>query len=158
MFMRHLLIISLIALTSACGFHLRGQLPMSESANVIFIDAEESEFKRLLTDQLVGNGAKLVADSSAAKVSLKIRDLRLERLASTLDARGKANSYSLRFAVSYAVFDADNKSLQSNILSESRDYTFDAAQILQQEREEKDLTEDMRKELVVRLVRQLSVL
>ena len=158
MFMRHLLIISLIALTSACGFHLRGQLPMSESANVIFIDAEESEFKRLLTDQLVGNGAKLVSDASAAKVSLKIRDLRLERLASTLDARGKANSYSLRFAVSYAVFDTDNKSLQSNILSESRDYTFDAAQILQQEREEKDLTEDMRKELVVRLVRQLSVL
>ena len=52
----------------------------------------------------------------------------------------------------------DEKILQSNSLLESRNYTFDATQILQQEREEKDLEEDMRKELVVRLVRQLSVL
>jgi len=156
--MRHLLIVLLITLTSACGFHLRGQLPMSESTNVIFVDAKQSEFSRNLEAQLTNNGATLVSDATAAKVSLKINDLRLERRTSTLDSRGKANSYSLVYTVDYSVVGADEKTLQANSLQESRNYTFDATQVLQQEREEEELEEDMRKELVVRLVRQLSVL
>lgn len=156
--MRHLFIISLITMVSACGFHLRGQLPMSESTNIIFVDAEKSEFSRSLETQLVSNGATLVADATAAKISLKINDLRLERITSTIDARGKANSYSLVYTIDYEVIGSDENSLQANSLQESRDYTFDATQVLQQEREEEQLEEDMRKELVVRLVRQLSVL
>ena len=156
--MRHLLIVLLITLTSACGYHLRGQLPMSESTNVIFVDARQGEFTRDLTAQLTSSGAAIVDDATAAKITLKIDDLRLERRASTLDARGKANSYSLVYTVNYSVIGADEKALQANSLQESRNYTFDATQILQQEREEEALEEDMRKELVIRLVRQLSVL
>lgn len=156
--MRHLLIILLITLTSACGYHLRGQLPMSESTNVIFVDARQGEFTRDLTAQLTSSGAAIVDDATAAKITLKIDDLRLERRASTLDARGKANSYALVYTVNYSVIGADEKALQANSLQESRNYTFDATQILQQEREEEELEEDMRKELVIRLVRQLSVL
>ena len=156
--MRHLLIVLLITSISACGFHLRGQLPLSESANVIYIEADQSEFTQDLGAQLTRSGATLVADPTVAKITLKVDDLRLERITNTLDDRGKVNSFILAYIADYSVIGADQKQLKSGSLRESRSYTFEATQILQQEREEEELEEEMREELVLRLVRQLSVL
>lgn len=158
--MRAFLQISLVALIavsiSACGFHLRGQLPVSEAANVLFVDAKSSDFVTALEKRLVKNGATLVNDPSAAKVSLQIIDERVERATGTLDERGKANSYQLVSTVDYTLTNAQGEVLKQQSLSESRIYNFDSDRILQQEREEKELLEDMNQELVLRLVRQLS--
>lgn len=156
--MRHLLIVLLITSISACGFHLRGQLPLSESNDVVYVDARQSEFSRDLEKRLTISGATLVDDATAAKITLKIDDLTLERVTNTLDDRGKVNSFILVYAVKFSIIGADEKVIKSNSLQESRSYTFDVNQILQQEREEEELEEEMRKELVLRLVRQLSVL
>ena len=156
--MRHLLIVLLITSISACGFHLRGQLPLSESTNVIYLDSEKNAFSRDLEERLTLNGATLVGDPTAAKITLDIKDLRLERVTNTLDDRGKVNSFILVYAVDYSVIGADEKVIKTSSIQESRSYTFNATQILQQEREEEELEEEMRKELVLRLVRQLSVL
>ncbi len=159
MSMRQLIVILVTTLSlTACGFHLRGQLPISEAADVIYVEADESVFKQDLLKQLSLNGAEVVADASAAKVSLQVNDIRVERETSTIDDRGKVNSFSVYYTVVYAVIDREQQVLQQNSLQEKRDYTFDPLQVLQQEREEEELIEDMQKELIVRLVRQLSVL
>ena len=159
MYMRRLILAVIATLMiSSCGFHLRGQLPISESANVIFVDAEPGVFRTELIERLQINGATVVDAVEAAKITLKINDVFAERETSTLDQRGKVNSFTVYYIVRYVVKDKDGEQLQNNRLQESRQYTFDPTQVLQQEREEEELIEAMREEILVRLVRQLSVL
>lgn len=158
--MRSLFQMSLLALVTfsitACGFHLRGQLPISEAASVLYVDAKDSTFKTALEKRLKKNGATLVADPTTAKLSLTLGDVRLDRRTSTIDQRGKVNSYNLDYIVDYSLIDAEGNVVKTQSLRESRNYTFDPARVLQQEREEQGLIEDMNDELVLRLVRQLS--
>lgn len=159
MYMRRLILVVIASLVvSSCGFHLRGQLPISEAANVIYVDAEPGEFRTELIERLQINGATVVDTEEAAKITLKINDVFAERETSTIDQRGKVNSFTVYYIVRYVVKDKEGEQLQNNRLQESRQYTFDPTQVLQQEREEEDLIEAMREEILVRLVRQLSVL
>ena len=45
----------IIAITlSGCGWHLRGQLPLAESINVVVVDADQSNFRDLLIGAIAG--------------------------------------------------------------------------------------------------------
>lgn len=150
------LLVVLAISMSACGFHLRGQLPISDAANVIFVEGKSSDFKTDIEKRLVNNGASLVDSAASAKMTLQVSEPELTRTTKTIDERGKVNSYALAYSVTYALVDANDKLVKQQVLTESRNYTFDSSRILQQEREERDLIDDMNDELVLKLVRQLS--
>lgn len=160
--MRQLLILSFVFIlsivVSACGFHLRGQLPLSETVDVLYIDADEGEFKSQLIDSLESSGATVVEDLATAKAILQIKDEYTEREALTVDANGKASSYKLYYTVKYVVADSQQELLKQGSVVEQRQYDFEIGQAVRQESEEAELTEEMRKELVIKLIRQLGVL
>ncbi len=150
------LLVVLAISMSACGFHLRGQLPISEAANVLFVDAERSAFKTSLAKRLVSNGATLADSASTSKMTLSFSEPVLERQTKTVDGSGKVSSYQLYSTLDYVLTNPQGEVVSEKTMSESRSYAADETRVLQQEREEKELIEDMNNELVLRLVRVLS--
>lgn len=143
---------------SACGFHLRGQLPLPENARVVYLDAAQTDYSTELSQGLVTAGASLVENADSAKTVIQIKDEYAEREALTVNTTGKATSYKLHYKVVYVITNDKKEELKSGSLTETRQYSFQSGQATLQESEEAELLEEMRKELVIKMVRQLGAI
>lgn len=156
MFKRQLLTVYLIALTlTACGFHLRGQLPLPKSVDVLFVQGERSQFKSRLEEMLVQAGASVVQSPAAAKVVIVLDKTSTERQVNTIDNRGKSNSYDFIYRVDYRLVDSEGNILRTNQLQESITYDYDPTRQLEAEAEERELKKSMEQEILFRLLQQL---
>lgn len=149
-------VIAMALVLSACGFHLRGNIPLPEGIKNMFVSGPAGTFKDQLENVLTNAGAEVRSQKVGSDVVLRIIDARSDRTVGTLDERGKANSYNLVFSVRYRLEDADGNLLREANLSETRRYNFNAEQVIESESEEADLLEDMEEDIALRIVRQLS--
>jgi len=147
---------------SACGFHLRGKLPLSNTVKVIAVTAEETaetQLRERVVEALKFAGATVVQDPATASATLNLYRVDFKRTVRTIDTRGKATGYTIEYIVRFKVVSADGKELRhSKNIVMRRDYNFDPNQVLQKEDEERDLKEDMEKELSQQILRQLSTI
>ena len=150
------------AALSACGFHLRGKLPLAESIKVITVKSEETsetQLRQRVEEALKFAGATVVTDPAIASATLDLHKVEFKRTVRTIDTRGKATGYVLEYIVRFKVIAADGSSLRaSRPLSIRRDFNFDPDQVLQKEEEERELKETMEKELSQQILRQLSTI
>jgi len=150
-------VISLALILTACGFHLRGNIPLSDSIKNMFLNAPEGTFKQVLEQGLTRQGAVLSASKGAADVVLIILKADTDRSVGTLDERGKANSFDLKLKVDYRLETSDGLVIRDvTKLLESRRYDFDPQFVVESEAEERELLESMEEEIVLRIVRQLA--
>lgn len=151
-------LVGVMALSLAsCGFHLRGNIPLSEGIKNMYVVAPEGTFKDRLEDVLSKAGANLAPNEAGADVVLNVTRAKLDRSVGTLDERGKASSYNLKFRVRYNLVGAEQEIIRkASSLSETRRYDFDPEQVLESESEEQELQESMEEDLALRIVRQLS--
>jgi len=154
----HAAVIVLITTTiSACGFHLRGNIPLSDGIKNMFVVAPDGTFKDQLERILTRAGAEPASVKSGADVILNVTDASVQRTIGTLDDRGKANSYNLIFSVQYSLDGSNGEKVRpSTSIIESRRYNFDPNQVVESEAEEAELLEAMEEEVSLRIVRQLS--
>lgn len=156
MFKRQLLTICVIALAlTACGFHLRGQLPLPKSVDVLFVQGERGQFKTRLEELLVKAGASVVSSADAAKVVVVLDEISSQREVNTIDTRGKSNSYDLVYRVKYTLLDSAGTVLRIKTLQERTTYDYNPLQQLEAEAEERELEKDMEQEILFRLLQQL---
>lgn len=150
--------IAAVALSlSACGFHLRGNIPLSDGIKKMYLSAPEGAFKDLLQERLEYLGATITKAPEAADVILNVAKAGTSRTVGTLDEFGKVNSYNISFKVNYTLVDSAEKPIRpSKRLSESRRYNFSAENVIQSESEEASLIEDMEQEIVLKIIRQLA--
>ena len=153
---RTLILLFVVSSLTACGFHLRGNIPLPESLKLMFVDANDGPFKEKLEEVLVKGGVTLTERRNAAPVTLKINQSVVDRTIGTLDERGKASSYNLNYKVNYALQAEDGTVIRTSFLTETRRYDFDPDLVLETEAEEEELIEDMEESLVLRVLRQLS--
>jgi LPS-assembly lipoprotein len=146
-------------LISGCGFHLRGNIPLSDTLLLVAVESSDSTLRQEMIEALEGAGASVVDDAAAARAVLKLHDIEYERKVRTLDTRGKVNGYRLVYSVKYTVTGQDGAELRkSKPLRLERDFNFDADQLLQRENEERVLREDMIRDMTQRIIRQLSTI
>ena len=157
--MRSALLLVLAVSVSACGFHLRGNIPLSDGVKNMFLSAPQGPFKDELSRILTGAGATLSAAAGGADASLIVTTASTNRRVFTLDDQGKANSYNLVFTVTYALKNPEGGDIRPpKTLTESRQYNFDPEQVVEVESEEAELQESMEQAVSLRIVRQLSVI
>lgn len=141
----------------ACGFHLRGSIPLSDGIKNMYVFAPKGSFKDQLERILENGGAELAADRGSADVILNVTKASSNRRVGTLDERGKVNSYNLLFNVTYTLDDPAGARIRKvTKLTESRQYNFDPQLIVESESEEAELLEGMEESIALRMVRQLS--
>lgn len=141
-----------------CGFQLRGKVDLSPTLGSVYVEGADPDLVADIKQALDFSGATLVSSAEAAESALLI-DSRYERAVRTLDSRGIATGYVLRYDVRFAVMGTEGeRRFQSSVISLRRNFDFDSVQVLQMESEEEFLREDMRKQIVQRVMRQLSAI
>lgn len=157
--MRSALLLFLAISITACGFHLRGNIPLSEGVKNMFVSAPEGTFKEELERILTRAGANLASSSAGADAILVVTSADTTRTVGTLDDRGRANSYNLRFNVKYSLKTPEDENIRPDeSLRESRRYNFDPANVVEVEAEEIQLQESMEQAIALRIVRKLSTI
>lgn len=151
------LVLALPLALSACGFHLRGPLPLPFESIYIAMP-ETSELGAALKRSIRANGGTRVADTpEAAQAQLQVVGEAREKSILSLNAAGRVREFQLRYVFVFRVHDGKGREFipQSEVLL-TRDFTFNDSAILAKEQEEALLYRDMQNDLVQRIMRRLS--
>jgi len=158
--MIRLLIATLLALAlTACGFHLRNALQLPPGIGPVKVVAPDpySPLAESLADALARAGAK-PADPDAKDVAvLRIRSERWGNQPISIDQFGRAQEYSLRYAVIFDLTDSAGEPVISTQAVElSRDYVSSPTQLIGSESEREILAAELRREMSGAILRRVD--
>jgi LPS-assembly lipoprotein len=150
----------LLTSMSGCGFHLRGSTPASQiSFDSVYLEATkgtplERELRRSILSQ---SNTTLASDQKTAAVTLRILSEVQERKILTLNAQGQVREYSLIYRINFEAADKENKKLlPANELALQAFLSYSESQALAKETEERMTYDDLRRDAVSQIMRQLS--
>jgi len=153
------LALALALVLSACGFHLRDALVLPSDIGTVRVASVErySPLADSLTHSIQRAGAQIAgADDQNATVV----DLLSERWADTpisVDQLGRAQEYSLRYAVVFEVRKADGtKPLPRQAVELARDYVSNPVNSIGTEGERELLVKELRREMAASIIRRLG--
>ena len=145
-------------LLASCGFHLRGQAALPFES--IYVQsggpsAFANEFARAVR---AGSQTQVTDNPKAARVTLQIIAEGRERAILSLSGSGRVREITLRYRVSYRLYDQKNREhiAPSEILLR-RDLSYSDTDVIAKEQEEALLFRDMQSDAVQQLVRRLQV-
>ena len=156
---RHLIALLLIAPLAACGFHMRGSTPESQIAfSSIYLDVPKgTPLERELRSAIRSGNTQFTADAKSAEVTLRVLSQAQERKVMTLNAQGKVREFSLTYRVRFEVADANNKKLlQPPEIALQSILSYSEEQALAKEQEATLTFDDLRRDAVSQMVRQLA--
>lgn len=150
---------------SACGFALRGNENFATGLTSLHLSLEQpnSEFSRLLRDSLESAGVTInLIDSigtAEAESGIAILQLTNEDVISrpvTVNARARAAQYELRMSITLALGQNASYLIEPESLVVQRIYFEDIENISGNREEVEIISAEMRRELVVQLMRRLE--
>ena len=154
-----LLVVVLVLALSACGFHLRNALVLPPDLGPVKVVSADrySPLAESLSQALVRSGAEIApADATGTAVL----DLVAERWGDTpisVDARGRSQEYSLRYAVIFEVRGRDGSAiLPRQAVELSRDYISVPTNSIGTEGERDILVKELRREMSASILRRID--
>jgi LPS-assembly lipoprotein len=155
-----LLMLSVVALQAACGFHLQGHTPLPAAVKTPYLETQDrqSAFVASLRHALLSNGAQLAnaRDQSSAVVQI-IKENYKKRVLS-VSATNQPNEYEITYTITFAVTAGDKELLPQQDIAATRTYSFDERLLLAKGHEEDLLRADMARDLADRVMRRLASL
>jgi LPS-assembly lipoprotein len=145
----------LILMLSSCGFHLRGNLPLSQFPAIYVQSDAHSQLAKLLTERLSQNSVQLLDSMQADAPTIQLVSDTLERRTLSLFPSGQVAEYELIYKVSYYVVMPDSEPV-FNQFELYRDYQDDPNQALAKARELDLLLSELRQQAANRIIRQLA--
>jgi len=153
--MRHLLIFSLLLLTS-CGFHLRGSVALPHALSEIAVKdvSLNSDIAPELRHALKNAGVRV---SNSAAIALLLRAEKYDKRVLSVDSVGRALEYGLSYRVRFSLKgEKGSVWISETTITQTRDLRFDATAVLGTAREEAQLKTEMRRDAVSQILRQLQ--
>ncbi len=153
--MRQLFILTLLLLTR-CGFHLRGtvQLPDTLSTMAVVDAVPATDIAPDLRRALKSQGIRV---TDTALLHLVLRSESFFKRVLSVDSEGRAQEYGLSYAVRFGLRDEEGLVwLPEESITLSRDLRFDATAVLGTSSEEAQLKDEMRRDVVLRILRRLQ--
>jgi LPS-assembly lipoprotein len=145
-------LVLLAAAINGCGWHLRGQVPLTGLETLTIQGG--GELRHELITQLERNGV-LVHGHSPWQLSLD--DMQWRRRTVAVDERGRATVISLRFQVTWILQHRDDdKRLARDRLSLSRSFDYQPGAATSSSDEEELLREAIYRDAAGQLIRQLN--
>lgn len=145
------LLAALMLAVSACGFHLRGDVKLAPQLARVHIQGGDvyDPLVRDLTRALTAAGSTVVTGAGEATAILQVLKNSGDRRVLSVQTTGKVQEYELYQLFEFRVRDAAGRELlEPQRLELTRDYLFDANDVLGKSAEEEVLRRDMRRDLV----------
>lgn len=152
-------IVATFLLLPACGFHLRGETAaLSEQHTPTFIGglAKFHPLHRELAKQLTRAGNQMAVTRQDAQSLIIISDYKQKKRVLSLDSRNKAVEHEIEESLDFKVIDNRGKLLMAKQHLRTLRIIPEAIAIASRNREERQLREDMRKELADRIIQRLA--
>ncbi len=152
------MLIAVSLFISSCGFHLRGTvtLPAHLTQNAIFVDGSDENLVDALIALLKANKV-VISEKRENAVAILLSNVTFDQQVKTTDEAGLATGYQLSYEVEYSVNDTKGGALKpATRVIQQRNLEYSTDQELQFEEERGFLKDDMRKQVVLQIMRQLS--
>ena len=154
------LVVTLLALAlSACGFHLRSALQLPAGLGPVKVVAPDpySPLAESLAEALERAGAQPAAPGATNVAVLRIRSERWGNLPISIDEFGRAQEYTLRYAVVFDLVDgAGRPVIPTQAVELSRDYISSPTQLIGSESEREILSGELRREMSGAILRRVD--
>jgi LPS-assembly lipoprotein len=151
---------AVLLILAACGFQPRGSVPqLNNLPGPVYISGIEkySPLHRELSTQLQQAGISLTDDGNSAASLLRIRDVRHNSRLFSLDSSTRGVEYELEESLKFAVRHANQGELvEEQTVRVVRILYRPNDQVLARDREEAQLRNDMRRDLVGRIIRRIK--
>ncbi|MCD9087403.1 LPS assembly lipoprotein LptE [Stenotrophomonas sp. SY1] len=164
---RYLIALILAAGLTGCGFHLRNKLALPADMPAVKVEStvRYSELVKLLNRGLRSSGATVVGEDGTpgqgkddpALARLQIRSERWGDLPIAIDGQGRAQEYSLRYAVVFSFLKPDGSALVPEQAVElSRDYVSPPEDATGTTTEREILADELRREMAASILRRID--
>lgn len=154
-FVQRTLLVALITLTAACGFHLRGiaNLPFTS----VIIQGSAPGISSQLSEYLEVSGVKVVTVAEQAELQLEFLSEANEKRILSLSGRGLVQEYELFYRVNFRMREPGS-ALWGPVqtIERRRDFSYDDTQVLAKQLEEVQIYTDMRNDVVRELMHHLA--
>jgi LPS-assembly lipoprotein len=155
--------LAILALTlglTACGFHLRDALTLPPDLGPVRVTAKDpySPLAESLAVALENAGATAAAeDATSGVATLRISTEKWGSIPISIDQFGRAQEYSLRYAVVFSLDKADGTNLvPPQTIELARDYISVPSRSTGTEGEREILAREMRKEMTASILRRID--
>lgn len=140
----------------ACGFQLRGANEFNYKTLYI---SGQTQINKALKKSFTTNGVDIVNSANEAEMQLELLKEDYEKRILSLSGSGLVREYELYYRVHYRTKSAQETLWSQPLMMEvRRDLSYSDKSLLGKEIEEKQLVEDMHKQVVRNLMRRLSTL
>ncbi len=153
------ILLLLITLLSACGFHLAKEAQLPATLSRIAVQGADP-YSPLVVDlgkALARSGSELVEANAGPGAIFRLGANSVRTDVLSVGGNARANEYSIRHHVEFDVVAADGKVLLApQVIELSRDFTFDANQALGIAAEQDLLIDELRRDMVQAILRRLQ--
>jgi len=151
-----LLLIYILLLITACGFHLRGSQTTMISVDNIFINGDSALAKEVKS-QFTNAGTSFATSSQNASYIVTLKESHFEKsVLSVSPTTGKVEEYQIVFQAKMDAMRADGTYIIENEkISVVRDFAFDENAVLGEFSEESIIQEDLIRRAASRVLRRL---
>ena len=145
---------------AGCGFQLQGALTTPPEMERTYIAAADrhSDFYRDFRSALRAAGVVVVDSPNDATATFTISFDQTGQRVLSVSARNVPTEYEVYYTIEYALDSGTNNLLEVQVLTLTRDYTYDSTLVLGKAKEEALLREAIVKDLVRIVLKQISTL
>ncbi|NYZ62637.1 LPS assembly lipoprotein LptE [Luteimonas deserti] len=151
--------LALSVLVSACGFHLRNALTLPPDLGPVDVVSGDpySRLARSVERALAAAGADVAGEDAVDTAVLDIQSERWAALPASLDAQGRAQEYTLRYAVVFSMRDADGRDIvPQQAIELARDYLALPADSIGADSERELLSRELEREMTASIIRRID--
>lgn len=156
---KHALSIVFVLALSACGFHLRDALQLPPDLGPLRVQSPDrySPLAESLAEALERAGATPAAEGATDVATLQVISEKWGNTPLSVDSFGRAQEYTLRYAVFFRMTRADGSELvPQQALELSRDYVSVATRSAGTDSEREILANELRREMVTSILRRID--
>ncbi len=148
------------AVLAGCGFHLQGEVTAPPEMQRTYIAPLErnTQFHRELRRQMQASGVELVDAPDEATAILTISEDDTGQRVLSVSARNVPTEYEVYYTIEYGIVSGQQSLRAPQRITLTRDYTWDEMFVLGKAREEDLLREAIVRDLVRRVMKQISTL
>jgi LPS-assembly lipoprotein len=152
--------LAVILLLAGCGFQLQGAFTTPPDMERTYISAvdDRSLFYRDLREALQSGGVQLVDDATNATAIFTISYDHTDQRVLSVSARNVPTEYEVYYAIEYALDSGAKNLLELQLLTLTRDYTYDPTLVLGKAHERELLRDAIVDDLVRIVLKQIGTI
>lgn len=150
----------LLPLVAGCGFSLQGSTSTPAAMQRTYIETPDrfSQFYRELRRKLRAAGVEVLDSPADATATLSILYDFTDQRVLSVSARNVPTEFEVFYTVRYAISSGDERLLEPQELTLTRDYTYDATLVLGKAKEEQLMRDAIVDDLVRIVLKQISAI